>query len=320
MKRISNWWFAPAPAERLAAIRILVGSFAFLWMTTRLPEFVSVARLAPQNWGPTGVTRLIGPLSPGVVYGLGIATSVLLGAFVLGIAYRIVAPLAAIGLLISLTHRNSWGMIFHTDNLLVVHMLVLAMAPAGDAFALWKKPDRTPLTGYGWWMKLLLAVTVVTYVLAGIAKLRIAGVAWLDGEQLRNQIAVDNLRKALFGDAIAPLATPFLDHPSGFTAFSVMTIILECGAFVALISQRIGRVWAILAWGFHVGVVALMNIWFPYPLLGLAYLPLFPVERPVGWIVDRVPLALGAILGRLGISVRRRGNVPPTETVRSPDE
>ncbi|HEY4177995.1 MAG TPA: HTTM domain-containing protein [Kofleriaceae bacterium] len=313
MKRIGDWWFAPAPAQRLAAIRILVGTFAFLWLTTRLPEFVQVAKLSSQNWGPTGVTRLIGPLSPGAVFGLGAATSVLLAAFVLGIAYRVVAPLAAVGLMLSLTHRNSWGMIFHTDNLLVVHMCVLAIAPAGDAFALWKKPDRAPVTGYGWWLKLLLAVTVVTYILAGIAKLRLAGVAWLDGEQLRNQIAVDNLRKALLGDSIAPLATPFLDHPSGFTLFSVMTIILECGAFMALISQRVGRVWALLAWGFHVGVVALMNIWFPYPLLGLAYLPLFPMERPVGWLIGRAKSALERVLGRAG-------NVPSPETVRSPDE
>ena len=52
---------------------------------------------------------------------------------------------------------------------------------------------------YGWGIKLLVALTAATYVLAGIAKLRLAGMTWLDGEQLRNQIAVDNARKVLFG-------------------------------------------------------------------------------------------------------------------------
>jgi hypothetical protein len=170
-----------------------------------------------------------------------------------------------------------------------MHLLALACAPAADAWSI----DRArrgaappvPDAGYGWILKLLAAITAATYLLAGIAKLRIAGVAWLDGEQLRNQIAVDNLRKALLGDSIAPLATPFLDHPSGFTIFSVMTIVLELGAPLVLLHPRAARLWALAAWGFHVGVVFLMNIWFPYPLLGLAYLPLLRCERPFDWVI-----------------------------------
>ena len=53
-------------------------------------------------------------------------------------------------------------------------------------------------------------------MLAGVAKLRLAGLGWGGGDFLRNQIAVDNLRKALLGDPIAPLATPLLEHPDGF--------------------------------------------------------------------------------------------------------
>jgi hypothetical protein len=33
------------------------------------------------------------------------------------------------------------------------------------------------------------------------------------------------------------------------------------------------------AWSFHVGVAALMAITFPYPLVGIAFAPLLPVER-----------------------------------------
>lgn len=285
---VSTWWFAPAPAERLAAMRILVGTFAFLWVTFRLGEFHAVAKLPVTHWKPTGIVQLLderllhGPLSPDVVLAIGLATSALLVAFVLGVFHRYLAPLAAIGLLWTLTYRNSWGMIFHTENLLVLHVLVLAFTPSADALAITRRSDDAK-AGYGWVLKLLLAIAVVTYVLAGIAKLRIAGMAWLDGEQLRNQIAVDNLRKALLGDSIAPLATPFLDHPGGFTVFSVGTIILELGSIVALVHPRLGRWWALGAWGFHVGVVMLMNIWFPYPLLGLPYAPLLRIERPFVW-------------------------------------
>lgn len=298
MKRIADWWFAPAPAERLAALRMLVGAFALVWVGGRLAESYAVAKLGAAHWRPTGVVRLLdAPLPPAVTLAIGIAACVLLAAFTLGAFYRITAPLAALALLWALTYRNSFGMIFHTENLLVMHVIALACAPAADAWSIDRRrsgPRPVPDAGYGWPLRLLAAITVATYLLAGIAKLRIAGFDWLDGEQLRNQIAVDNLRKALLGDSIAPLATPFLDHPSGFTIFSVLTIVLEVGAPIALVHPRIGRLWALSAWSFHVGVVLLMNIWFPYPLLGLAYAPLLRCERPFAWILRR-----------------RRGNVAP---------
>ena len=290
MKRISDWWFAPAPAERLAAVRILIGTFALVWVAGRLLESYAVAKLPANHFKPIGVVRVLDtPLSPTLALVLGIATSVLLLAFVLGLWFRALAPIAALGMLWVITYRNSWGMVFHTENVLVLHMIALSLAPCADAWSLDARrgPLAPPATGYGWVLKLLIAITAVTYVLAGIAKLRIAGVAWLDGEQLRNHIAVDNLRKALLGDSIAPLATPFLDHPSGFTVFSLMTIVLEFGAPVALLGGRIARLWALAVWGFHVGVVLLMNIWFPYPLLGLAYLPILRAERPFTWAIAR---------------------------------
>jgi hypothetical protein len=184
---------------------------------------------------------------------------------VLGRAYQIVAPIAALGLLWTLSYRNSWGMVFHTENLLVMHVIVLAVSSRDKA----------------WPVKLMAAITVLTYMLAGIAKLRIAGLAWADGDLLRNQIAVDNLRKALLGDGVAPLAQLFLDHPAPLHVFSILSLALELCAPLALLHRRLGYVWAITAWAFHLGVVLLMNIWFPYPLFGFAYLPLIPAEKIV---------------------------------------
>jgi hypothetical protein len=286
VKRVADWWFAPAPAERLAMLRIAIGAFALMWVVLRLQEFHAVAGLPESHFAPVGIVRVLfdAPISPSLVFAIAIATGVVLAAFVLGVAYRITAPLAAAALLFTLSYRNSWGMPFHTENLLVLHVIALAFAPAADAWAVARKP-RAAGAGYGWAIKLLVALTAATYVLAGIAKLRIAGFGWIDGELLRNQIAIDNLRKALLGDPIAPLATPFLDHPRVFTAFCAMTLVLELGAPIALLGGRIGRLWAAGAWGFHLGVVLLMNIWFPYPLFGFAFLPLLRAERPVAWLI-----------------------------------
>jgi len=173
--------------------------------------------------------------------------------------------------------------------LLVLHIAALALAPASDAWSIdkWRGWTRESEAGHGWPIKLLVALTAATYMLAGIAKLRIAGLDWIDGELLRNQIAIDNLRKALLGDAIAPLATQFLHHPQLFTAFSALTICLELGAPLALVSRRFGWVWAGAVWGFHLGVVLLMNIWFLYPLVFIPFLPLFHCERPIQWVIRR---------------------------------
>ena len=292
-RRIADWWFAPAPAERLATLRIAIVGYAFIYLWLRFGEFISISRLPLSHFKAVGVTAWAGVLPSGVVIALVVATMLALAAMLVGIAYRYVAPVAAVGLLFVTTYRNAWGMVFHTENLLVLHVCALALAPAADAWSIdrWRGWVRANTSGYGWAIKLLVAITVSTYMLAGIAKLRIAGIDWVDGELLRNQIAIDNLRKALLGDEIAPLATQFLEHPAGFTIFSALTLVLELGAPAALVlGGWVARLWAVAVWGFHVGVVLLMNIWFLYPLVFVPFLCVFRCERPVVWALERFAL------------------------------
>ncbi|MDQ3366737.1 MAG: hypothetical protein M3680_15030 [Myxococcota bacterium] len=287
LRRLGAWWFAPAPAERLAALRILLGGYALAYVWYRFGELAAIRHVA--RFAPVGVTRILEePLGPTLVMALVIVTIVLLAAVVVGFQYRVTAPLAAVALLWVTSYRNSWGMVFHTENLMALHVIALACLPAADRWALAKPPATAPPAGYGWGIKLLVALTAATYLLAGIAKLRIAGLDWIDGELLRNQIAIDNLRKALLGDAVAPLGTQFLEHPSYFTGFCALTLLLELGAPIALLGGRLARAWALAAWGFHVGVVLLMNIWFLYPLMGAAFVPILHAERPMHWLIGRV--------------------------------
>ncbi len=263
-----------APAERLAALRIAVGAYALIYTVARFRELIGAHH---GSFAAVGVVRM--PVPSSLELALVIATVVLLALFTLGIEYWLTAPLAAAGLLWVLTYRNAWGQVFHVENLLVLHVIALAAAPAADAWALSRSKDTS--ASYDWAIRLLVAITVATYLLAGIAKLRLAGGAWLDGHQLRNQIAIDNARKLLLGEASARLALPLLEHPAWFTAVSIATLCVELGAPLALLGGRIGRTWALAAWLFHVGVLALMHIVFPYPLAGVAFLPLLQPER---WI------------------------------------
>jgi hypothetical protein len=288
--RIARWWFAPAPAERLAALRIAIGGYAVIWMIGRLPELWGVARWPASQFAAVGVVRgLQAPLPPGLVMAIAVVTIGLLVALTIGWRYRVTAPLAALGLLWSLSYRNSWGMVFHTENLVALHVIALALVPAADAWTPGRADDDARPAGYGWAIKLLAALTCATYLLAGIAKLRLAGVQWLDGDQLRAQIAIDNARKALLGEATAPLAGWLMRHPAGLVLPSLATLVIELAAPLALVASgtRFGswltRGWIAAAWAFHVGVIFAMNVWFPYPLCGVAFLPLIEAEHVIGW-------------------------------------
>ena len=281
-------WFPVVPARRLAALRILVGGFAIIYLCTQLPFWIGYARFDPRDFKPLGVVKLLStPLPDAAHYATIVAAIGLAFAFTAGVRYRVVAPLFALALLWLLTYRNSWGTPFHTENLLVLHAIVLAIVPAADAWS-WdarRGPPRPDSERYGWPLRLCAAITALTYVIAGIAKLRLGGWAWTSGEALRDQVAIDNLRKHLMGSAMSPIAAPLLPHAWLFGGLALVSLAVELGAPLALLHRRIAAVWSVAAWGFHVGVLALMAIVFPYPIAVVAYAPLFRCERPIEWLI-----------------------------------
>jgi hypothetical protein len=64
---------------------------------------------------------------------------------------------------------------------------------------------------------------------------------------------------------------------------SPFTLLLELGAPLALCSRRLAVAWAIGAWTFHVGVLVTMAIAFLYPISGVGFAALVPVERIWEW-------------------------------------
>ena len=291
--RVDGWWRTPAPAKRLAALRVLVGGFGVGYVAVRAPNFVSYSSFEDSQFAPVGVATLLdGPL-PGVALRLLVAATVVVGvAFLAGWRFRISGPAFAMLLLALMTYRNAWGQVFHTENILVLHVLVLGLSPAADALSLDSRGRDAPgdEARYGWPIRLMCIMTVITYFIAGETKLRIAGLDWITTDSLRNLIAYDNVRKIELGDTHSPLGGMLVGHAWLFPPLAVLTLGVELGAPLALLGGRIARVWALLAWGFHVGVVSVMAIIFPYPLLGLAFAPFFAVER--------LPLRLPARLTR----------------------
>jgi hypothetical protein len=316
-------WSEPSSAKRVAALRILIGGFAVFYLLSRFGDFTNMSALAAWQFSPVGAAVVLRAPLPqaAVVAATGVAT--LLGAlFTLGVRYRLVAPAFALSLLWVTSYRNSWGMLFHTDNLLVLHVLLLAAAPAADAYVLGARQraldsDQAPSVAraegprYGWVVGALCVITVVTYVVAGVAKVKLAGLGWLEGEQLRGQIAYDNLRKIELGRGPSSLGVWFVRHPTLFPPLAVLTLIVELGAPLALLHRRVALGWALGAWCFHVGVVAMMSIKFPYPLSFVPYLAFFRLER---WEETK--------LGRRLVNALRaalaRSPAPERETAQAP--
>ena len=283
---VDAWFRRDAPAERLAALRMLVGGFATIYLTARVVHLVSFVDFPARNFTPVGVVSLLSAPLPAPLVIASVALSLILApAFTLGWRFRITGPAFAAALLWVLSYRNSWGMVFHTENLLVLHVLVLGLTRSADAWSLdARRPAAPPPPGaHGWPVRLLVLVTLATYVLAGAAKLRLSGLSWVDSDLLRNYIAYDNLRKLELGDFHSPIGAALVAHGWLFPPLAATSLALELLAPIALVGPRLARAWALAAWAFHAGVLAVMAIFFPYPLFGFGFAPLFAVERLPLW-------------------------------------
>jgi hypothetical protein len=286
------WLLRPLPARALAAVRIAAGGYAVGLVAGRAPSQVDLAR-GGFGWDPVGVWRPVGS-APGVALVVMLAAAAL-GASVavtLGWRHRVTGPLAFGAVLVWATLASSWGHLFHSDNLVVLHLGVVAWFPAADAWSFdgraGRAVDRGPSGTYGWAVRLAALVTAATYVVAGLAKARLGGWGWLDGETLRGLVAHDNLRKELIGAPSTPLAGPAVRHAWLFGPFAWATFAVELGAPLALLDRRAARAWTAVAWLFHAGIAALMTVTFLYPLTLLAFVPtLAAADALPSWIRPR---------------------------------
>lgn len=259
-----------AMTARLAVVQRLVGAWSAGWILVRLPYLRGLSDLPDGRWSPVGVLAgLDAPPAPGLVTALLLAAAAL-GAFVA--LDRAPAPAVAawaVLVLLVTTWASSWGQLFHTENLLALHALVLGAAAVARRW----RPDPALV------VQALAVVTVATYVVAGVAKLRESGLDWIAGDVLRDQVAFDNVRKAVVGGATSPIGTRLVDHGWVWPPLAAASLVVEVGAPLALLRPRLATCWVVAAWAFHVGVLALMAIGFPYQLALVAFVSLLPVER-----------------------------------------
>lgn len=293
---LDRFWFAAVPARRLAVIRLLVGGYSLYYLGSSYFQLPIRASGPPGTYEPVGLAWLLpGPLPPWVFQGVLLATLVTNVAFAVGWRFRISGPLFGALLVYLLCYRNSWGMIYHSDNLLVLHALVLGFSRAADALSvdslvrharqvgstrLFDVPRALASWEYGWPVRLVCTVTCLTYFLAGVAKVAgPAGWGWVSADSLKGQIAVDGLRKHMLAGGAPDLALAFAAWDEVFLAIGVLTLVVELGAPVAVWHRTVGAIWVFAALLMHWGILFMMGIEFTYALLGLPFVAFFRLER-----------------------------------------
>jgi hypothetical protein len=289
---------AAAPAGRLGAARLVIGGYTLGYLWKQRSKFRRIARSDPELFEPVGAARVLDePLRPEIPDRVLDATLVSSALFTLGVGHRVVGPVHAALLSWTLSYRNSWSMVFHSENNLLWHTLVLGAAPAADGASLpallRRSTPAEPHRRYGWPLQAMQAASASVYLLSGVAKVAgSSGWNWASGTQLRRQVAIDRIRKDVYGSTRGyTVSHQLYPREKMFTAFAIGALALELGAPLALAHRTLGKVWVLNTYGMHWGIRAIMGIRFRYQLSGAAFAPFLEL--------DRVP-ALLALLTRRG--------------------
>lgn len=141
---LAGWsWRAPASPERFAANRILTAFYTLRYVGKRRQSYARLHRSDPTLFAPVGPVRVVRrPVPPAVADGLVTATVVTSALTATGLAHRVTGPLHAALPTWTLAYRNSWSMVFHSDDVVLWHTWILGTTPAADARSL-ARPSRS---------------------------------------------------------------------------------------------------------------------------------------------------------------------------------
>lgn len=285
LRRVVDTLRPAAQPVRPAVLRLGTGAFTLWNNWRRRAMFRKLHEQDASAFDPVGPVRMLHrPLPPKVANALFDAAQVTNVLATLGVSHRVTGPLNAALQLWTLSYRNSWGMIFHNDNMALLHQMVLGVSRSADALSIdavvkerTLAPQRYDRT-YGGVATAMNIATCAVYFISGIAKVRSPqGWRWANGQTLRDQIAADAVRKEVFGTKAPKAAGDLYNAREFFTLAGVCTLVIELGAPISLMNLRAGQIFSIAAWGMHVGIRYIMGIKFTYNTSGLSYLPYFPV-------------------------------------------
>ena len=286
---IRQYWFFPAPSQRLALLRIFTGGFVLLYLLSRFDILTRITQVDPSQFAPVGLLQWMpSPLSPNQFLLFFWLLLILNITYMIGWKFKYTGPAFAILQLLFFTYYNSWSVLTHQSNTLVLQILIIGLVSAADSlsFDAWRAKITKGVESqrehwqYGWPIRLICAATLMTYFLSGTTKVA-EGIAleWANGTALRSQIAIYTIRQDLLGVDTSSLFHLLYPYEELFLFFGIATLVLQLGAPLALFGKRLGMIWAIMAWMMHWGTFLLVGITFIYQMSGLVFLPFFDIEK-----------------------------------------
>lgn len=285
-----RFWYRPAPAVDLAALRILLAAVG-LWMVLSRHDLPGMLAFPGELWRNVSAERR---LRFGMVLPLGLERALywtLHGALMcalLGVRAR--AACFVSGLL--LYHFAPFETIIRTANpylrgftIPCLGLLILSFARSGDALtlerALRRKARETPARNpeYRWPLALVQVLFCQIYFFAAWSKLATTGWAWLEAGNIRGHLLV--LNQALTANPEASWGYALARHPALCAAVAWTGLVFELVFPLVLFSDRARRVLVPLALAFHAANSVLFRIFFQNAPLLLMF---------VGWdgLVRRV--------------------------------
>lgn len=296
IKALKERWLEAISPQRLALLRIATGCFSLWYLISRFGMLQKMVKNT-SAFDPIGVLFWMEePLPATAFWWISLGLIILNIFYIIGWKFKFSGPVFALLTLLFFTYRNSWSMIYHNRNALVLHIVILGLVASADAWSIdaWQgrrngNKVKKAHFNYGWPVVLICAVTLGSYFLSGIAK--IAGdlaFEWANGSAMRSQVAVDAIRKSVLVAETASLFKTIYQHTWLFLGMGILTLILEVGAPIALLKKRWGMVWAVLTWSMHWGIFLIMGIRFRYQMTGLLFLSFFEPEKWIAFLRKKI--------------------------------
>lgn len=250
-------------AEGLGLYRITYALFALLFIAPGHSANASFAWLAtiPDVFfqPPPGPMQLVSGFPPVLFFELLHGLLVLsLTAVLFGYYTRTASVFTTLLFLIGYGFSFSLGKINH-NILFVLLPAGMALSNWGAAYSLDAQEKRPFPTTKSWPIVLVMLVTGFAMFTAGLPKI-LGG--WLDPS---TQAAQSRLIHQFFGKERQALLAPFattIESPFLWEVFDVATVCFEIGFLIAIFSPITTRLFAVLAIGFHTGVMLVLNIAF----------------------------------------------------------
>ncbi len=185
----NRFWYTPSSARLLGVQRAVFYGIAWLTALNIIecpwapPQ--DWAQLDPMFWSPTINWQLLStsPPSPEFIALLAGLYEVALLTSCLGLMTRTSTVVAGASGYLILTYVNCWGVRYHQTYAVGLILLILAVAPSGEAFSLdslLSKRDRPDLDArYTWPSRLVWVGLSFVFLAAGAAKLMASGASWI---------------------------------------------------------------------------------------------------------------------------------------------